>query len=152
MKVTQWRPDTCNCIISYEWDETLPIENRVHQFLDGTPCNEHTGLTGAELYHHVHAESATVQRAAAELKKTSKFGKDSLDKDGNVVGREFKPGFDLKCQFIGKGKDREINASLTGGTLITSEKTSVRNVSQLNLKEVSKELPDATITLKKVNI
>jgi hypothetical protein len=29
-KVTFWKPDTCDCEISYSWDTTLPIALRVH--------------------------------------------------------------------------------------------------------------------------
>lgn len=32
MQVTRWRPDTCGCILEYEWDSDLPIEKRVHTF------------------------------------------------------------------------------------------------------------------------
>lgn len=27
---TRWRPDTCACVIDYEWDDDAPIEAREH--------------------------------------------------------------------------------------------------------------------------
>ena len=30
-KTTTWSPDTCNCIINYEWDDTIPENVRSHR-------------------------------------------------------------------------------------------------------------------------
>lgn len=30
MKTTRWSPDTCDCVIEYDWDADLPAEARVH--------------------------------------------------------------------------------------------------------------------------
>jgi len=30
IKYTLWSPDTCCCQIEYAWDDSVPIENRVH--------------------------------------------------------------------------------------------------------------------------
>lgn len=32
MRTTRWSPDTCQCVLEYEWDETVPQEDRVHTF------------------------------------------------------------------------------------------------------------------------
>lgn len=29
---TTWSPDTCGCVIVYEWDDSLPSEERIHTF------------------------------------------------------------------------------------------------------------------------
>jgi len=28
MNSCEWRPDTCDCVLEYEWDEDLPLEER----------------------------------------------------------------------------------------------------------------------------
>jgi len=41
-KITLWKPDTCDCILLYEWDDQIPNDLRVH-----TPVEEnidHAGL------------------------------------------------------------------------------------------------------------
>jgi len=30
IKTTRWEPDTCGCVIEYEWDDELPAIDRVH--------------------------------------------------------------------------------------------------------------------------
>ena len=32
--VTRWRPDTCGCVLEFEWDDAVPSEERIH-----TPVN-----------------------------------------------------------------------------------------------------------------
>lgn len=32
MKTTRWKPDTCKCEIEYEWDDSIPQNERVHVF------------------------------------------------------------------------------------------------------------------------
>src|ERR1041384_4144040 len=30
LNVTRWSPDHCGCTIDYEWDSSVPVEERVH--------------------------------------------------------------------------------------------------------------------------
>lgn len=46
MKITKWRPDTCDCEIDYEWDETVPQEVRAHVAVGSKPCAAHAHLDG----------------------------------------------------------------------------------------------------------
>lgn len=32
IKVTTWSPDTCGCIINYQWDDSDPEDSRTHSF------------------------------------------------------------------------------------------------------------------------
>ena len=32
LKVTLWRPDTCSCVVEYEWDDAVKEDARVHSF------------------------------------------------------------------------------------------------------------------------
>lgn len=32
LQVTRWSPDTCGCILEYEWNDTQPADTRVHSF------------------------------------------------------------------------------------------------------------------------
>lgn len=44
MKTTKWSPDTCDCVIEYEWDETLPAEERTHTQKSIEPCEHHAHM------------------------------------------------------------------------------------------------------------
>ena len=45
IKTTEWSPDTCDCQIDYEWDDSLPQEQITYniKFL-GKSCNAHKNL------------------------------------------------------------------------------------------------------------
>lgn len=50
LKTTQWRPDTCDCIIEYSWDDSVPAEEREH--VDHTMvkvCDAHQSLVETTL-------------------------------------------------------------------------------------------------------
>lgn len=38
---TTWRPDTCQCEITYEWDDTLPEALRTHTATEVKLCDAH---------------------------------------------------------------------------------------------------------------
>ncbi len=58
IKTTQWRPDTCDCTIEYEWDTGAAAIGRVHTFKSAISIGpEHAGLTGVALYTEVVSEN-----------------------------------------------------------------------------------------------
>ena len=43
IKITTWRPDTCECEIEYSWDDTVPQDQRVytaHQINRACPAHQ----------------------------------------------------------------------------------------------------------------
>lgn len=66
LKVTRWSPDTCGCILEYEWDEALEGSDRVHTFKKVVKlCPEHKrlGFQGAATYDQVLSENQGKNRA-----------------------------------------------------------------------------------------
>lgn len=51
VKRTRWHPDTCGCVIDYEWDGDLAEDARVHTVVSHLPCPAH-----AEAEHEVVTE------------------------------------------------------------------------------------------------
>lgn len=47
IKRTTWHPDTCGCVIEYEWDEAAPHQSRVHTGVRAVPCALHAHLGNA---------------------------------------------------------------------------------------------------------
>jgi len=47
---TTWHPDTCVCVLVYQWDDAEPDETRVHTFIRAAQtCPLHEGLSLQEL-------------------------------------------------------------------------------------------------------
>jgi len=58
IKTTRWRPDTCDCVIEYEWDTDVASEDRVHTFKAAPNIGaEHAALSGVALYDAVQSEN-----------------------------------------------------------------------------------------------
>lgn len=63
-KTTRWSPDTCGCIVEYDWDDAVSQEQRSHLFR-GTvnACLVHAALAGEAHYNTVAVENRTKNRA-----------------------------------------------------------------------------------------
>ncbi len=58
IKTTTWGPDTCGCVVEYEWRADVPAELREHRLtLVVRTCPEHPGLTGLFLYSAIADEN-----------------------------------------------------------------------------------------------
>jgi hypothetical protein len=61
-QVTTWRPDTCNCTISYSWDDSVPAEKRVHTYIthdSETLCEAHAHLDSTEAFDSLVTENVS---------------------------------------------------------------------------------------------
>jgi hypothetical protein len=67
---TQWSPDTCSCILVYEWDDAQPESARTHSFKRAVRlCEHHKGLAEAKAYDKVLAENTLKNLAYIEARK-----------------------------------------------------------------------------------
>lgn len=41
IQTTRWRPDTCACVIDFQWDDTTPDIGRVHTASYIEACDPH---------------------------------------------------------------------------------------------------------------
>lgn len=55
MNTTTWRPDTCNCVIEYEWDPAVPQDARVHTARSAKPCAVHATIQALSGHVGTHA-------------------------------------------------------------------------------------------------
>lgn len=58
-RITKWRPDTCDCVIHFSWDDQLAIEDRIHSLSSIEKCQFHQPLTDADAYIAVKDENVT---------------------------------------------------------------------------------------------
>lgn len=58
IKTTTWSPDTCDCIINYDWDSDLSEDQRIHNVSAIIKeCSAHLGLTTQAHYNAVLQEN-----------------------------------------------------------------------------------------------
>jgi len=77
MKVTRWSPDTCECVIEYEWDDETEENKRVHKPVRIVhDCGVH-GLKTLKEHHDAVVEENVRKNQAGQLAKT-KLGIDDF--------------------------------------------------------------------------
>jgi hypothetical protein len=75
-RITKFSPDTCSCIIYYEWDDALPEDLRTHTVVASGPdgggyvCPEHASLGTPQVAHGLTiTENQTKNQACSEVVK-----------------------------------------------------------------------------------
>lgn len=81
VRTTRWSPDTCGCILEYEWDDAAPQDQRVHSYKNTVKsCPEHGALAGAPLYTTVVAENTVKNRVVpTALSLLTAFNEEKLN-------------------------------------------------------------------------
>lgn len=70
LRVTRWSPDTCGCILEYEWDDSQDENIRTHNFKRSIKaCPEHATLAGKPLYDQVLSENTRKNIVFDEIQK-----------------------------------------------------------------------------------
>ena len=66
IRTTTWRPDTCECVLEYSWDDAASEASRVHSFVRVVSfCPAHSLLAGVNLYDAVVSENQRKNRTYA---------------------------------------------------------------------------------------
>jgi hypothetical protein len=69
-QITRWRPDTSDCIIDLEWDDTLPADERVFVAIKIENKPDHLSeLSDSEAYQAILDENKSKNIAISEVKK-----------------------------------------------------------------------------------
>lgn len=87
LQKTLWRPDTCGCEIEYQWDDSVPLDQRVHsvsKINKACPVHAHHGNKEAH-YADILDENTSKNKAVGLLVKTFK----KLDGGENEVTWRF---------------------------------------------------------------
>lgn len=61
-RITQWQPDTCDCVLLYEWDDEVDAEQRVHTPVHSFTRPDNTVFTATACVAH----SGKLSRAIIE--------------------------------------------------------------------------------------
>lgn len=127
MKITKWRPDTCDCEIDYQWDDSIDLKDRTHTISKIVKaCDHHKNLLiKVEHYNVVVDENTRKNKVFGQILKNCPNAVEEVD-DGNgnmvkklKIGKKYEWSFD---------KDRNLVVNLNGFT--ESDKNSLKSVSQ----------------------
>lgn len=131
IKTTRWSPDTCECVIEFDWDSETNGDNRVHTISNViNTCDAHKKHAGdmASHFGDILLENQTKNKSYAKIIETMpEVCRERIQEDGTVV-RELKPDKGFVWSF---DKDRKLVVNLLGFT--DEEKTKANE----NLQSVS---------------
>ncbi len=122
--ITRWSPDTCGCVLEYEWDTEASNDDREHTFVSMVKvCPDHEGLDKDHIhYGHVVAENTTKNRVHTALhERIPRLQKTKMMEDGRASA-QLDPEIEFKWRFEGKGANRELVVDIEGGNLTKEEK------------------------------
>lgn len=110
LKTTRWSPDTCDCVLEYEWDDSLPENQRTHSF-KGTVrlCEHHKSLA---------ADKACSAAVSENTRKNIAFGETQKIRPDLTIE-------DYTWSFEGTGADRKLKVGFLG-KLAATEKAAVQ--------------------------
>jgi len=69
-RITRWSPDTCGCVLEYEWDDALPNDQEPVLRKVVKRCSEHTE-DGEALYNRVLQENRLKNQSIGELMRAN---------------------------------------------------------------------------------
>lgn len=76
---TTWRPDTCGCVIVYEWDTEVPEDERTHALISIQKCVRHTAEdTDSVAYTKAKTDNETKNIVVSDIKETLDIDVNSL--------------------------------------------------------------------------
>lgn len=102
VRVTRWSPDTCGCVLEYEWDDAHNENTRTHSFKRAVKlCEHHKALEATKAYDEVVSENTRKNIAFGEAQKVNP----------DITLDDYTWAFDkdrkLKVGFLGKLKAGE---------------------------------------------
>lgn len=58
-RITKWKPDTCTCVVNFQWDDAVAEDSRVHSLSSIEKCEFHQALSDADAFVAVKDENVT---------------------------------------------------------------------------------------------
>ena len=122
LTVTRWSPDTCDCVIDFEWDRDLPVASRVHTgkniFKD---CPDHSGLkTPTNFYNVILDENQRKNKVRQDVLENVSALAETKDE-----ALDFKDGITFDYSWQGRDDARILHVVVTGFTLTGGQKNTI---------------------------
>ena len=128
IKITTWRPDTCECEIEYSWDDSLDENTRVHTAHKiNKACSVHQTVADKVLHYGIVLEENQRKNKlyGAILENIPAVVQDVLQPDGSIT-KQLKAGLDYKWSF---DANRIMEIDLVGFTVVP--KTAIQNLANI---------------------
>ena len=110
LRVTRWSPDTCGCVLEFEWDDTQPESSRTHTYARTVAtCPAHSGQVGPTLLASVKDENTRKNRVV-------------------TVTKALLPATTEDNYLWWFDASRVLNVTLAGVTLTPAQKTNFKNL------------------------
>jgi hypothetical protein len=125
IRTTRWRPDTCDCIIEYNWDDSTPLNARTFN-LDrlNRKCTAHENLqTDMDVWNTVMEENPRKNHAVQTiLDNAPSQAIDINAEDGSIT---FKRGISVYWSWSGIPPNRLLTIIVYGITLTQNQINSI---------------------------
>lgn len=123
----EWKLDTCECIVEYSYDDSLPNDQVVYNANKVIhKCPDHQSInTNSGLWNVLTEENPRRNIARKILLNNAPASVYDLRPDG--VSRMFKPGVDVDFKWSGTVPDRVLTITLIGVTLTANQKNAAQN-------------------------
>lgn len=137
IKRTEWQPDTCDCVLEYEWDDATPDNLRVHTLRSfSRRCVVHEGLGMDESHHQALVKESQARQDVLNHIRSNvpKLLKQVITADGASVN-DIDPST-VQISFTGRDATRKLVVDLSNSSLTPAEKL-VLKVAAAKLKNSS---------------
>lgn len=128
LQTTRWKPDTCQCILEYEWDDQESSETRTHKGKTIiSACKAHEGETDpGKIYSKIIDENTRKNIVFGEIiENIPALVEEVTDKHGQPV-KQLKSGIEYDFSF---DKDRNLVVDLKGVSI--AEKATVKSLTDV---------------------
>ncbi len=125
INTTRYTPDTCQCVIEYTWDSTVPESSRTHTLSNFVNvCSQHQSLpTHQDRWNTILEENPRKNQALRHILDNSPTT--ALYDIVNGI-RELKPDLIFDFSFSGTPPNRVLTVGFTGLTLTTNQKNNIQ--------------------------
>jgi hypothetical protein len=123
IQVTRWKPDTCGCVIDYEWDDSLPLEEREIQVKSVVKCDEHKSNTKQETFDNVLDENQSKNKTYGKIiEEFPELVVEKVTEQGDI-SKDLKPEISFDWSF---DENRNLEVDVKGMT--PEQKTKLREL------------------------
>lgn len=127
IQTTRWSPDTCKCVLEYDWDSSVPDNERVHTVARVIhACEFHQGKTKEKHFEDVLAENQGKNKMHAKILESGSSAVEEVEQEDGTMVKKFKKGKEFKWSF---DANRNLEVDLVGFT--TAEKNHIKNIGEI---------------------
>lgn len=132
IQTTTWSPDTCDCELKYEWDDTKNEDERVHSIsFVNRSCNSHRNLlpnavvTYSCVLDENNKKNKTLQTSLESA--PNQLADVFTGEDGVTQYYQLKNNIIFSFSFSGTAPNRVLTVTFIGVTLTNQQKNAIQN-------------------------